>query len=304
VGEANRFFELWLIEAFLEQLEWERDLAPLTLSAYRREVVHCASFLADDRGCRDPSEVEVSDIRAWIAHRTRAGLGPRSVQRTLASLRTYFSFLVGEGAAQANPAAGVTNPRVHHHQPPVMTLDSVELLVEAFPDTAAGRRDRAVVEVLYGAGLRVSEAVGLDMDDVALDRRLLRVRGKGRKERIVPFGSHAVRAIRSYLPDRARWRKNRPDSDDALFLNQRGSRLSDRSVRRLLTSAVQRTAELNHVSPHQLRHAFATHLLEAGMDLRSIQELLGHSALGTTQIYTHVDLAQLMAVHRKSHPRG
>ena len=176
--------------------------------------------------------------------------------------------------------------------------------MEDFPDTPAGRRDRAAVELLYAAGLRVSELVGLDLGDIRLSQRTLRIRGKGRKERVVPFGRPAAKALDAYLPVRARWRKKVSDDEEPLFVNQRGSRLSDRSVRRILDSAVRRTAGLAHLHPHALRHAFATHLLEAGMDLRAIQELLGHSSLATTQVYTRVDLAHLMEVHRRSHPKS
>ncbi|HSN53337.1 MAG TPA: tyrosine-type recombinase/integrase, partial [Candidatus Sulfomarinibacteraceae bacterium] len=162
----------------------------------------------------------------------------------------------------------------------------------------------AMMELLYGAGLRVGELVGLDLDDLSLSERMLRVRGKGRKERLVPFGRAAADAVRAYLPDRAAWRRAGAAAGDPLFVNQRGGRLSDRSVRRALTAAVERTADLHRLHPHALRHAFATHLLEAGMDLRAIQELLGHSSLATTQIYTGVDLAHLMAVYRRSHPKA
>ncbi len=158
--------------------------------------------------------------------------------------------------------------------------------------------------MLYGAGLRVGELVALDMDDLSFGQRLLRVRGKGRKERIVPFGRRAADAIRGYLPDRSQWRGGTKTDDDPLFVNQRGGRLSDRSVRRIIDQAVERTADLHRLHPHALRHAFATHLLEAGMDLRAIQELLGHSSLATTQIYAGVDLAHLMSVYKRSHPRA
>jgi integrase/recombinase XerC len=160
------------------------------------------------------------------------------------------------------------------------------------------------VELLYAAGLRIGELVALDIGDLQLGQRVVRVRGKGRKERLVPFGRPAAQAIEAYLPDRARWRRGVADEDNPLFVNQRGGRISARSIRRQLDAAVRHTADLNHLHPHALRHAFATHLLEAGMDLRAIQELLGHSSLATTQIYTTVDLAHLMAVHRRSHPKG
>jgi integrase/recombinase XerC len=181
---------------------------------------------------------------------------------------------------------------------------AVEELLESCPDSPAGTRDRAVLELLYASGMRVGELVGLDLADVKIGERLARVRGKGRRERVVPFGRRAAAAVESYLPHRARWRTGAVTDDDPLFVNQRGGRLTDRSVRRILDAAVRRTATIHRLHPHALRHAFATHLLEAGMDLRAIQELLGHSSLATTQVYTSVDLAHLMAVYRRSHPRS
>jgi integrase/recombinase XerC len=188
--------------------------------------------------------------------------------------------------------------------PEIVDRSAVEQLLESCPATPPGTRDRAILELLYAAGLRVGELVSLDLADIQLDERLIRVRGKGRKERLIPFGREARDALHRYLPVRAGWRHGRAATDEALFVNQRGGRLTDRSVRRILDAAVSRTADLHHLHPHALRHAFATHLLEAGMDLRVIQELLGHSSLSTTQVYTSVDLAHLMAVYRKSHPRA
>lgn len=298
--ESNR--EPWFEETFLEHLEFERNLSPATLRAYRREVARFVDHAATVR--REPSDIRAADVRDWIAELWGQHLKPRSLERALSSIRTYFGFLVAEGIIDANPAATVPLPRTQHNQPDVVDRYAIEGLIESFPDTPAGRRDAALVELLYGSGLRVGELVALDMDDVSFDDRLLRVRGKGRKERIVPFGRRAADGVRAYLPDRSRWRRGATGDDQPLFVNQRGGRLSDRSVRRILDAAVNRTADLHRLHPHALRHAFATHLLEAGMDLRAIQELMGHSSLATTQIYTGVDLAHLMAVHRKSHPRA
>jgi len=295
----------WRLEAFLEQLEWERNLSPRTQAAYRREVRRFAGFAAEELGRDRPEAVEVGDVRAFIAHLHSLGLAPRSIQRALAALRTYFRFLAAEGVVPSNPAAAVPNPRTARTLPDTVPAGALDALFEAFPDTPAGRRDRAILELLYGSGLRVSELVGLDLGDIRLGERLLRVRGKGRKERIVPFGGKAEAAIRAYLPERAAWRVGGGGGDgDPLFVNQRGGRLTDRSVRRIVDAAVSRAAGLHRLHPHSLRHAFATHLLEAGMDLRAIQELLGHASLATTQMYTNVDLEHLMAVYRKSHPKA
>jgi integrase/recombinase XerC len=294
----------WMVDRFLEHLEWERNLSPPTLRAYRREVLTFVDFAVSALVLPAPDAVSPSVPRSYLAHLHSRGLAPRSVARALACLRTYFSFLVAEGVVASNPAAAVPHPRGSNPTPAVADRYAIEELLESFADTPAGRRDRAVIELLYAAGLRVGELVGLDLADVGLSQRTLRVRGKGRKERLVPFGRPAAAALEAYLPVRAEWRRRRGKGDDPLFVNQRGGRLSDRSVRRLLDAAVRRTADLAHLHPHALRHAFATHLLEAGMDLRAIQELLGHSSLATTQVYTRVDLAHLMEVHRRSHPKA
>jgi len=294
----------WLVDAFLEHLEWERNLSPATLRAYRREISGFVDFVTSELNHEQPGQTTPITVRAHLAHLHSRGLQPRSVARALAALRTYFRFLVTEGALEASPADAVPHPHDVQRTPEIADRYAIEELLEGFPDTPAGHRDRAAMELLYAAGLRVGELVALDLGDVQLQQRVVRVRGKGRKERLVPFGRPAASAIEAYLPERAHWRRGVTDEEDPLFVNQRGGRLSDRSIRRQLDSAVRRTADLNHLHPHALRHAFATHLLEAGMDLRAIQELLGHSSLATTQVYTRVDLAHLMAVHRKSHPKG
>jgi len=292
------------LEEYLKYLEWERNLSPATLKAYRRELIRAEEFLTSEIGITSWEEVGVSGIRSYLAHLHYLGLAPRSVERALAALRSFFNYLVGEDVIPANPAKTIVFPRTPRTAPDIVALDVIETLLDSFPQTPAGRRDRAIIEFLYGSGLRVGELSRLDLEDVRIPDRLIRVRGKGRKERIVPFGRRALEALRAYLPDRARWRMEKPRRDDALFVNQRGGRLTDRSVRRLLDAALTRAALDIDMHPHSLRHAFATHLLEAGMDLRAIQEMLGHSSLSTTQIYTTVDLAHLIRVHRSAHPRS
>lgn len=294
----------WHREGFLEHLDWERNLAAATLVAYRREVTRLIDFLVVELGLGAPCQVDTGALRSYLAHLHGRRLSARSIARALAGVRSYFRHLVTEGLLDASPAEGLSQIRTPQRVPEIVDRYAIERLLDGCPATPAGTRDRAILELLYAAGLRVGELVALDLGDVQLDERLLRVRGKGRKERLVPFGRQARDAVRHYLPDRARWRRGREATDDALFVNQRGGRLTDRSVRRILDAAVSRTADLHHLHPHALRHAFATHLLEAGMDLRVIQELLGHSSLSTTQVYTSVDLAHLMAVYRKSHPRA
>jgi len=296
----------WHLEEFTLYLRDERNLSVHTLRAYEREAAAFREFAAAEMGCDDPAAVTPAAVRAYLASLHSRRLSRVSMQRALGALRTFFRFLAREGWVGSNPARVVPTPRAPKPLPEVVTAPQVSELLGALPDTPAGRRDRAALELLYGSGLRAAELVGLDLDDVDLGRRLVRVRGKGGKERVVPFGRPAEQALRAYLPDRAAWRAAAATGErrEPLFVNQRGSRLSDRSLRRIMTAAVQLLASLHHLHPHTLRHAFATHLLEAGMDLRAIQELLGHASLSTTQRYTHLDLAHLMETYRRAHPKA
>ena len=296
----------WRLDEFTAYVRDERNLSPNTLRAYEREVSQFVAFAAGEMGCAGPRGVSANVIRAYLAHLHGRKLARVSTQRALAALRTYFRFLGREGDVEANPAKVVPTPRTPKKLPEVVTSPQLAELLESLPQDPAGRRDRAALELLYGSGLRASELVGLDLDDVDLGRRIARVLGKGGKERLVPFGREAERALRVYLPDRAAWRSRAGElpAGEPLFVNQRGGRLSDRSLRRIVDAAVLRVAMATHIHPHTLRHAFATHLLEAGMDLRAIQELLGHASLSTTQRYTHLDLAHLMDTYNKAHPKA
>ena len=296
----------WYLEEFSAYLRDERRASPHTVRAYEREVAAFASFCTAELGVSRPAATSQAALRAFVAHLYSRRLARSSVQRALAAVRTYFRFLQRENVVVGNPARTVGGPRAARTLPDVPTAPETVSLLEALPDTPAGRRDRAALELLYGAGLRAAELVGLNLDDVDLPRRLLRVLGKGGKERVVPFGRPAAAALAAYLPVRAGWRAKARhlDGGEPLLINQRGGRLSDRSLRRVLDQAVRRAATLRRLHPHSLRHAFATHLLEAGMDLRAIQELLGHASLATTQKYTHVDVAHLMETYRTAHPKA
>jgi integrase/recombinase XerC len=296
----------WRLADFTAHLRDERNCSPHTLRAYEREIARFVAFAQEEMSCAGPSAVTPNVVRAYLAHLHQLHLAKVSSQRALASLRTFFRFLGREGVVEANPARVVATPRAPKRLPEVVTAPELADLLDALPATPVGRRDRAALELLYGAGLRAAELVGLDLEDLDLGRRLVRVVGKGNKERVVPFGREAERAVRAYLSERALWRARAAGGDDGepLLVNQRGSRLSDRSLRRIVDSAVFRVALNHHIHPHTLRHAFATHLLEAGMDLRAIQELLGHASLSTTQRYTHLDLAHLMETYRKAHPKA
>jgi integrase/recombinase XerC len=294
------------IQEFLDVLALDRDQSPHTVRSYAKDLSDLLAFLAgdDDPAADFPLEtVDARAIRSWVADMHARGLAPATVGRRLSAARAFFRWLGREGLADDNPAATVKNPKRPERLPERLDVEDVQAVLEApDPATPAGLRDRALLELTYACGLRVSELVGLDLDDVAFADRTARVLGKGRKERIVPFGRKAAGAVKAYLAAFAALRDR--SGEEALFLNQRGGRLTDRSVRRILDAAVDRAALVRGVHPHLLRHSFATHLLESGMDLRAIQELLGHARLSTTQRYTKVSLERIIEVYDKSHPRA
>ena len=299
-----------LIEAFLEHLALERGLSAHTVAAYRADLERFADFLAGESPARPGGEPTIADadlaaVRSYLAALHRSGLGRGSQARALSALRGFFRWACRVGEARSNPAQRVPAPKGPRRLPSHLRPGEVETLIEGpVGDDAIARRDRAVLELLYATGLRVSELVSLDWSDLELKERVLRVVGKGGKERMVPFGRPAQAALRAW---RARWDELRAagaGDDEPVFLNARGGRLTDRSVRRILDHWVEATATRRGGHPHPLRHTFATHLLENRADLRAIQELLGHSSLATTQRYTHVDVDRLLAVYRDSHPRA
>ncbi len=299
-----------LLARFLAHLTDERNLSPHTRRAYEGDCRRFLAFLAADflgeplAGIR-PQAVDAAAVRAFLASLGRDGASRRSQARALSALRSLFRFACREGTLAANPARAVRTPKQEKKLPRHLRPGEIEELLEAGGegDDALARRDRALWELLYATGLRVGELVGLDWEDVDCEARVLRVLGKGGKERMVPFGVPAAEALAAW---RERWRELRADGepDAPVFLNRSGGRLSDRSVRRRLDRAAARAALAAGVHPHTLRHTFATHLLEGGADLRAIQELLGHSSLATTQRYTHVDIERLLAVYREAHPRA
>jgi integrase/recombinase XerC len=231
-----------------------------------------------------------------------------SIHRKVASLRTFFRFLCREGVLEANPAKLVSSPRVERKLPNHLSIEQMLKFIETPEiDTALGKRDRAILELLYASGMRVSELVNLNLTDIDFPNKTLRVKGKGRKERIVPFGEHAKNALQEYLGVRGELLVEAdPDKRDpaAVFMNYQGTRITTRSVGRMIDKYVKICAEVHHISPHSLRHSFATHMLDAGADLRVIQELLGHARLSTTQQYTHVSMDKLMEVYDKAHPKA
>jgi integrase/recombinase XerC len=291
------------LERFLSQLDAERAASAHTLRAYRGDLTELIGFLIE-RGRADG--FDHTDLRAYLARLDGRGLERSSIGRKLAALRSFCRFLIRSCAIRNNPIEQLATPRPVKKLPQFVTQTEAQSLLE-LPDGASplGARDRALLELLYASGARSEEIVGLDLDDVDLKSRIVRLLGKGRKERIVPFGRPARKALSVYLAARGELiRKAGARDRGALFLNHRGGRLTTRSVRRLVRGYVQRTAIQRHISPHSLRHSFATHLLDAGADLRTIQELLGHASLATTQKYTHLSQARLKSVYNKSHPRA
>ena len=296
------------VEAFLDYLRYEKNYSPHTLKSYGRDLEEFTRYL--EPGTAGKIALEALDhitIRDFLGHLVGKGNGKRSVARKLASLRSFFRFLHRRGELESNPAQLVAIPRQPVRTPRFLTIRQIEELL-SLPDLSSdrGQRDRAILEVLYGTGIRVGELVSLNLGSPALEEALLRVRGKGRKERLVPFGRPAAEALREYLPIRNRIVRAQRSTrlTEALFVNLRGGRLSARSVQRILEGYVQQCSVAIAVHPHLLRHTFATHLLNNGADLRSIQELLGHENLSSTQIYTHLSVDELVRIYRSAHPKA
>ena len=288
-------------DAFLRYLDRERNASPHTVRAYAADLAQFDDHLTAELGRPGRSdEVDHLMIRAFLARLHRDGVKKVSAARKLASLRTFFKYLCREGILTRNPARALLSPRLEKKIPGHLEESEVASLLEVPGDTPASLRARAILELLYGTGIRCAELVGLDVQDVDLTARTVRVLGKGSKERIVPYGKTAGLALNRYLAVRD---TARPRSA-ALFVNARGGRLTDRWIRKIVGERVRQVAIQRHLSPHSLRHSFATHLLERGADLRAIQELLGHASLKTTQRYTHVNARHILEIYRKTHPRA
>lgn len=297
------------LRSFLEYLRYNRNASSHTVAAYRSDLSQLLTFLGErvrPRRVR-PADLDHRSIRAFLGELHRRGDSGTSSARRLAAIRSFGRYLRRNEQLDRDPGAAIASPRVHRKMPAHLDVVEMRELLESPDDaTPLGRRDRAILELFYASGLRLSELVGLNLEDVNLPDRMLRVRGKGGRQRILPFNRTAAAAVRRYLEDRRALRAppRARAVDDALFLNYRGDRLSARSVDRLVRRYVRRTSAATGVSPHALRHSFATHLLERGADLRAIQELLGHSRVSTTQRYTHVNAAQLTRLYRATHPRA
>ena len=294
------------VPSFLNYLKVERNCSELTIKSYTDDLSHLCEFLLEQYG-QDPrpAAVEVGQLRSYVAYLHECGYAQATVARRLACLRSFFRYCQREGLCDSNPAKPLRTPRAGNKLPHFLTTDEVGRLLSAPLSTKDdGLRDRAILETMYSAGLRVAEVVGLDLQDYDRPSGILRIRGKGRKERIAPVGSYATKALERWLSVR------RPDSSAkdtdqaAVFLNRFGRRLTTRSIGRMLEKHIVTAGLSQQTSPHTLRHSFATHLLDGGADLRSVQELLGHKSLTTTQIYTHISTRRLRETYEAAHPHA
>jgi len=300
---ADGVARAFLLERFEEQLALENGASPRTVEAYRRDLERFVTW-ASAHGAAQPGDLVATQLREFVYHLKDLGLAPSSIRRSVSALRTWFKFLLAEGQLTRDPSERLETPKKWRTLPEVLTADEVGKIIGAVSlDEPLAFRDRALLELAYGAGLRVSEWIGLDVKDLVLDDALVRVFGKGSKERLVPIGRAAIGAVGMYLRE-LRPRLEQGEGKGRLFLNARGRPLSRMGAWQILRKYVDQAGITKHVSPHTLRHSFATHLLEGGADLRAVQEMLGHADISTTQIYTHVDREYLRSVHKQYHPRG
>jgi integrase/recombinase XerC len=303
-----------LLEQFSEHLRYERNASEHTLRNYRIDLAQFYDHLAPtdpvtgQRREFDIRQIDHITIREWLSELHAANKQKSSIARKLAALRTFFQFLLREGVVKDNPAKMVSTPRLEKKLPSHLSVEDMVRFIET-PDTQTdlGKRDRAILEMLYGTGMRVSELTKLNLRDVDFKNRMVKVTGKRRKQRVIPFTEPALDAVVQYMEARAAFLNQAPATerdDQALFLNYQGTRITTRSVGRMVDKYIMLCAGIHNISPHSLRHSFATHLLDNGADLRHIQELLGHARLSTTQIYTHVSMERLIEVYDKYHPKA
>jgi integrase/recombinase XerC len=294
------------IDRFLQYLTVERNSSPLTVKSYREDLQALAAYLGERYPTAPPpGDVTTLDLRGYLSALHEQQYAKTTIARRLASLRSFFRFGQREGWTDSNPAKPLRNPRKSRALPHFLSSADLDRLLSTPPaDKPMGLRDRAILETLYSAGLRVSELVGLNDGDVNLSQGIVRVRGKGKRERLAPIGSYAAAALRTWLRVRRVSPREPSGIEMPVFVNKSGRRLTTRSVGRLLEKHLAAAALDRRTTPHTLRHSFATHLLDSGADIRSVQELLGHKSLVTTQIYTHLSTANLRAVYEKAHPRA
>lgn len=290
-----------MLNGFLDQLTFEKRASALTVSSYRRDLRNLSAY-CDKKQLSDWTELNQTDIRAYIASRHRQGIAAKSLQRALSAIRSFYAYLLKNRLANINPAQHVKAPKQARNLPKVLDVDQVSGLLEAGASSVLEVRDLAMFELFYSSGLRLSELNALDIVDLDLHDRSLWVRsGKGGKSRVLPIGGKAVSALQRWLEVRSKFDRL---EDGALFVTARGRRLGQRSIELRLAQWCKKKGLQAHVHPHMLRHSFASHMLESSQDLRAVQELLGHSNIGTTQIYTHLDFQHLADVYDKAHPRA
>ena len=295
------------IARFLQYLHVERNASELTIKSYREDLTALAQYLAETRGGKapQPGQLTAVDLRAYVAALHEAGYARTTIARRTACMRSFFRFGQREGWCTANPAKPLRTPRKPRNLPHFLSAEDIGRLLQApSADDTMGLRDRAILETLYSAGLRVSELAGLNQSDLDFAAGVLHVRGKGRRERLAPIGSYAIRALGRWLPLRKLSPREPQGTLAPVFVNRFGRRLTTRSIGRMLEKYLRQTGLDRRTTPHTLRHSFATHLLDQGADIRSVQELLGHKSLVTTQIYTHVSTTGLLAAYEKAHPRA
>jgi len=288
------------VEEFLKYLEFEKNVSPMTIKSYGEDLKSFLNYLKiEETQIKKISDIDTFSIFSYLSFLSRKGIGKRSMQRHLSTLRSFFKYLLKEEKIKINPASAVPMPKFVRPLPRVLQKgEIIKILEEKEENGWLSKRNKAIFELLYATGLRVSELSSLAIDDIDLVQRVLRVKGKGGKERVVPFGKKAQEAIKEYL-------KEVPfEGINYIFLNKNGTKLTERSIHRIVVKYAIRILNSKDISPHSFRHTFATHLLEQGADLRFIQELLGHSSLSTTQIYTHIDIQKLIEVYKKTHPKA
>lgn len=299
------------LNQFLQHLRYERNVSTHTLRNYSSDIGQFRDYLLLKGNVKDipVSEIDHLTIREWMANLHGLNKKKTSIARKLASLRTFFQFLIREGVQETNPAKLVATPKIERKLPNHLSMeDAVRFIETPNLETDLGKRDRAILEFLYATGVRVGELVNLNLKDIDFREKLVRVTGKRKKQRILPFGEPSLQALMFYLNEaRPIFLNNCPPAerdDQAVFLNYQGTRITTRSVGRMIDKYIKLCADIHDISPHSLRHSFATHLLDSGADLRDIQELLGHARLSTTQIYTHVSMEKLIEVYDKAHPKA
>jgi integrase/recombinase XerC len=298
------------LSEFLQHLKYERNLSPHTLRNYASDLDQFKQHLfnIEKRDDLPVADIDRLTIREWMAS-LHDDHKKTSIARKLASLRTFFQFLIREGKLESNPAKLVATPKIERKLPNHLSMEDAVRFIET-PDinTDLGRRDRAILEFLYATGIRVGELTSININDVDFRERMVRVTGKRKKQRIVPFGEPAAQAVMLYMEQtRGRFLNNCPEADrdpQALFLNYQGTRITTRSIGRMIDKYIKQCISIHDISPHSLRHTFATHLLDNGADLRDIQELLGHARLSTTQIYTQVSMEKMIEVYDRAHPKA